>query len=56
MLFATYTEKLAVQEKERELGMRIGNEKISLLMYADDIILMSEKSDDLLSMLDVVNE
>ena len=56
VLFAMYTEELAVQVKERELLMRIGNEKLSLLMYADDIILMSEKSDDLQSMLDVVNE
>ena len=56
VLFAMYTEELAVRVKERELGVRIGNEKISLLMYADDIILMSENSDDLQSMLDVVTE
>ena len=56
VLFAMYTEELAVRVKESDLGMKIGNEKISLLMYADDIILMSEKSDDLQTMLDIVNE
>ena len=42
VLFAMYTEEFAVRVKESNLGMKIGNEKISLLMYADDIILMSE--------------
>ena len=56
VLFALYTEELAVRMKEKGLGMKVGNEKLSLLMYADDIIIMSEKRDELQSMLDVVNE
>ena len=56
VLFAMYTEELAVRVKEGNWGMRVGNEKLSLLMYADDIIIMSESSDELQCMLDVVNK
>ena len=56
VLFALYTEELAIRVKERNLGMRIGNEKLSILMYADDIIIMSDTSEELQEMLDVVNE
>ena len=56
ILFAIYTEKLAVRVKEKGLGIKVGNERLSLLMYADDIVILSESGNDLQLMLDVVNE
>ena len=37
-------------------GVQVGNEKIGLLMYADDIVIMSESAEELQSLLDVVSE
>ena len=56
ILFAIYTEELAVRVKEKGLGMKVGNERLSLLMYADEIIILSENGNDLQLMLGVVNE
>ena len=56
ILFALYTEELAIRIKETNLGMRVGGERLSLLMYADDIIITSESRDELQQMLNVVNE
>ena len=55
LLFALYTEELALRVKESGLGMAVGNEKLSILMYADDIIIMSDSSDELQELLNVVN-
>ena len=56
VLFALYTEELAVRVRESNLGIRVGNERLSILMYADDIIIMSESSEELQQMLNIVNE
>ena len=56
VLFALYTEELAVRVRESNLGIRVGNERLSILMYADDIIIMSESSEELQQMLNVVSE
>ena len=38
------------------VGVQVGREKISLLMYADDMVVMSESSEELQRLLDVVSE
>ena len=56
VLFALYTEELALRVKSLGVGMKVGMERLSILMYADDIIIMSESSDELQELLDIVNE
>ena len=41
-LFAIYANSLSENVKSLQKGIKIGNVLISLLMYADDIILISE--------------
>lgn len=36
MLFGVYTEELAVRMKKTGLGMRVRDERLNILMYADD--------------------
>ena len=55
LLFALYTEELALRVKERGLGVTVGREKLCMLMYADDIIIMCETGNDLQELLDIVN-
>ena len=33
VLFALYTEELAVKVRESNLGIKVGNERLSILMY-----------------------
>ena len=53
-LFNLYTEELAVRIKQANMGINIGEDKLGLLMYADDMLLMAESSGDLQSMLEIV--
>ena len=53
VLFALYIKEIAMRVKERSVGMRIGNN--SILMDADDIIIMRDTSEELQEMLHVVN-
>ena len=46
-LFAIYANSLSENVKSLQKGIKIGNALISLLMYADDIILISENEQDL---------
>ena len=55
LLFTLYTEELTLRAKESGLRIMLGNERLSLLLYADSIIVMSDLSDELLELLDVVN-
>ena len=36
-------------------GIRVGNDRIGVLLFADDVMLMSESVDELQSLLDVVD-
>ena len=54
LLFGLYTEELAVRVKRTGLGVRVGNEKLSLLLYADDVVILSENAEDLQKMLNEV--
>ena len=53
-LFNLYTEELAVRIKQANMGINIGEDKLGILMYADDMLLMAENSGDLQSMLEIV--
>lgn len=50
LLFGVYTE---VRIRKTGLGIRVGTERLSMLIYADDIVVMSEDNEELHEMLDV---
>ncbi len=54
LLFGLYTEELAVRVRESGKGMQVGNERLSILLYADDVVIMSEDRRELQEILDVV--
>ena len=57
LLFAIYINDLAVEIKRLDLGVCIGrNEKLCILMYADDIVLIAESEEELQQMLDVLSK
>jgi hypothetical protein len=57
ILFNFYVNDLAVRLKALGLGVDIGNEeKLCILLYADDIVFIAETEEDLQSMLDVLYE
>ena len=44
-LFSLYTEELAVRMRRINAGVKVGNAKICLLLYADDVVVMSESTE-----------
>ena len=56
LLFSLYTEELILKVKRLGLGMEVGNERLSILLYADDVIIMSECAIELQAMLNAVSE
>ena len=56
LLFSLYTEELVARVKGKALGIGVGNDKISLLLYADDIIMFSENKEDMQELLNAVHE
>ena len=54
-LFSLYTEALAFRMRRMKAGVRVGNGKICML-YADDVVVMSESADELKDVLVVVEE
>ena len=56
LLFSLYTEELILRAKRTGLGMKVGNERLVILMYADDVIIMCESGEDLQEVLDAVSE
>ena len=38
---------MAVKCKSLDKGITIGNEKVSILLYADDIVIIAENENDL---------
>ena len=55
-LFALYINDLAPEINELGCGVCIGEDtRLSILLYADDIVLLSESPDDLQAQLDVLN-
>jgi hypothetical protein len=56
LLFAIFINDLAIDINNLNLGIETGiEEEISILMYADDIVLMADNEDNLQKMLDTLN-
>ena len=53
--FSLYTEELAARMRRMNAGVRVGNDRICVLFYADDVVVMSESADELQNFLDVVD-
>ena len=53
-LFNLYTEELAVRIKQSNMGVRIGEDKLGLLMYADDMVILAESTGELQNILEIV--
>ena len=56
ILFSLFINGLAREIKKKGEGIRVGKRRVRLLMYADDVVLLAETSDDLQAMLNVVTE
>ena len=46
-LFSLYINDLAVAIKGLNIGVKLGNELVSILLYADDMVLLSESEADI---------
>ena len=56
LLFGLYTEELAIRIRNSGYGIRIGDERLGCLLYADDIVVVSEDKDELQKILDIVDQ
>ena len=56
LLFALYTEELASRLGDKGIGVKIGNNRLGVLLYADDIILMAESGREMQEMLDITRD
>lgn len=56
LLFNLFINDLAVYLKSLDLGISLGDEKISVMLYADDIVLLAESSDELQLLLNALYE
>ncbi|MFN9380495.1 MAG: RNA-directed DNA polymerase [Bacteroidota bacterium] len=56
ILFSLFVNGLAREIKAVGKGVQVGRQKVQLLLYADDIVLISDTQKDLQSMLDCVTE
>ena len=45
--FAVFINSLAVELKQLNIGITIGHSKVSILLFADDIVLITEKENEL---------
>ena len=54
-LFSLYINDLAEEIKDLDIGVSIGESRVSILLYGDDIILLSETEADLQIMLDCLS-
>ena len=55
-LFGIFINDLAIEIQNLGLGVTIGEHKVSILLYADDIAILSENEENLQKMLDKLNE
>ena len=55
-LFSIFINDLAKGLKQLNLGVKVGDEVIPILMYADDVAILSENAEDLQSMLDFTHQ
>ena len=54
-LFSLFINDLAIKLKELHCGIKIANDNVSILLYADDIVLLSDSEDKLQIMLKHLN-
>ena len=55
-LFSLFINDLIKDIKRSNLGVSIGNDKVSILAYADDIVLLAESEAELQRQLDILYE
>lgn len=53
-LFSTYINDLALHIKASNLGVKVDDEIVGILLYADDVVLLAEQENDLQIMLNIV--
>ena len=56
LLFNFYINYLIDKMKVLDLGVNINGEKLSILLYADDIVVLAENKRDIQSLLDIISE
>ena len=56
MLFNLYLNDFICNVKESGLGISVDGEKIAILVYADDIVLIAENEQDLQTMMNMLND
>ena len=54
LLFGLYTEELAERLRNTGMGINVNGNSLSILLYADDAVVMSECGNELQAMLNVV--
>ena len=54
-LFAFFINDLAVELKSLQKGIAIDDYNVSILLYADDVVIISDNEEDMQAMLDHVN-
>ena len=55
MLFNVFINSLVTDIKALDIGINSDGEKVGILLYADDIVLIAENESDLQLLLDVLN-
>jgi hypothetical protein len=55
-LFGIYINDLVAEVNRHNLGIKLGNIKVSILLFADDIVLIAENEEKLQKMLDIVHK
>ena len=56
LLFGLYVEELAVRVKRTGLSVKVGNDVLSVLMVADDVVVLSKNHNNLQEMLNAVTD
>ena len=56
MLFNLYINDLVEQISSPGLGVDIGSEKLAILLYADDVVILAESEEDFQRILDVLSQ
>ena len=55
IMFKIYVNSLIDDINALNIGIDIDNEKLAILLYADDVVFLAENEKDLQKMLDVLN-